>query len=75
MSQTERTKKYTNKFVDKRLRLKKENFVQIEQMIKNKGYNSINEYENFTLEYDYKNNIIPCKADMLEQTTEATREE
>lgn len=60
-TKTEIQKKYQGKFKRPNILIKKEIFNNFDNFVKNKGYTGLNDYFNFVLEYDLKNNIIPNK--------------
>lgn len=61
LSQAEKNKNYLDKFTRPQVKIQKEMYEIYKTMVQQKGYDSINDYVNFVLEYDYKNNVIPKK--------------
>lgn len=66
MTQNERQKKWSAKYARPAITIPKEKNENYKTFVKSKGYNSLNDYFNTIIEYDIKNNIVPCKNDIVE---------
>lgn len=64
-SQTERNQKYKEKFTRPDVKILKSEYVTFKNFVLQKGYTGINDYVNTVLAYDFKNNIIPDKKDII----------
>lgn len=60
----EKQHKYKSSFARPEVRIKKEDNENIKAFLKEKGYNSINDYLNLILYADMTYNIIPTKAEL-----------
>ncbi len=67
LTQNERNKKYNLKFKRNDVKIPIEKFEQYNQIIKNNGYNSINDFVNIILRASsIVNDIIPDRADLID---------
>ena len=63
-SQTDRNKKYLNKFTRPQVAINKDMYNEYKAMVQKKGYDSINDYVNSVLAWDMENDAVPHKKDI-----------
>lgn len=63
-SQTDRNKKYLNKFTRPQVAINKDMYDEYKAMVQKKGYDSINDYVNAVLAWDMENDAVPHKKDI-----------